>query len=73
MNTELENENKKRMEFNEKHHRYLPQNLKYLLEEPPVRYTIYPKDIELKENTNGDIYKKNLDPSILLEMIDNIQ
>jgi hypothetical protein len=32
------------MTFNEEHHRYLPPNLKLMLEEPPTRYEIYPKE-----------------------------
>ena len=46
---EFENESKSRLEFNDQHYRYLPSNLKYLLEEPPVRYDIYPKFFDEKQ------------------------
>lgn len=39
----MENEQTMRLNFNEKHYRYLPPNLKSLLEEPPTRFDIYPK------------------------------
>jgi len=40
---ELEVEQSKRLDFNDHHYRYLPGNLKSHLEDPPIRYEIYPK------------------------------
>jgi hypothetical protein len=39
-------EHEKRLTFNEQHYRYLPPNLKIMLEEPPARFDIYPKTID---------------------------
>jgi hypothetical protein len=38
LNSELDKEQASRLSFNEAHYRYLPPNLKALLEEPPSRY-----------------------------------
>ncbi|CDW83948.1 UNKNOWN [Stylonychia lemnae] len=46
---EIHQEQKKRMDFNDKHYRYLPGNLKQNLEDPPIRYEIYPKFNEAQE------------------------
>ena len=45
LRSEMEKEQLTRLDFNDKHYRYLPQNLKVLLEEPPTRYDIYPKKL----------------------------
>jgi hypothetical protein len=37
------------MVFNEEHHRYLPENLKLLLEEPPALYKIYPLPLQSEQ------------------------
>jgi len=39
------------MAFNEEHHRYLPENLKVLLEEPPTLYKVYPIPVESEPQT----------------------
>lgn len=44
---ELLQESQRRMDFNDLHYRYLPANLKYLLEEPPIKYDIFPKHLVL--------------------------
>lgn len=49
---EFEKESRTRMEFNDKHYRYLPSNLKYLLEDPPTKYDIFPKHLLI--DTNDD-------------------
>lgn len=69
---EFEQETRTRMQFNEQHHRYLPQNLKYLLEEPPTRYTIYPKDRYLNENLDYEESLKGIDPHKMLDFIEGL-
>jgi hypothetical protein len=44
---EITREQKTRLDFNEQHYRYLPPNLKALLEEPPTRYEVYPNALDL--------------------------
>ena len=46
---EIIKESRTRLDFNDQHYRYLPSNLKYLLEEPPTKYEIYPKHIVIDE------------------------
>jgi hypothetical protein len=50
LENEIRNETKSRMEFNDLHYRYLPSNLKYLLEEPPTLYEIFPKHLVIDES-----------------------
>lgn len=59
---EFKEESQKRLEFNDQHYRYLPQNLKYMLEEPPIRYDIYPKF----ESQTG------IDPAKMLDFLGEI-
>lgn len=40
------------MEFNDQNYRYLPNNLRTLIEAPPTRYEIYPKE-ELAQKDSG--------------------
>jgi hypothetical protein len=40
---EIEKEQSTRLNFNDQHYRYLPPNLKCMLEDPPTRFDIYPK------------------------------
>ena len=47
LSSEFNQESKIRMDFNEQHYRYLPSNLKQLLEDPPTKYDIYPKNTNL--------------------------
>jgi hypothetical protein len=40
---EIDKELTERMDFNDQNYRYLPTNLRILIEAPPIRYDIYPK------------------------------
>ena len=46
---EYAKETQRRMEFNDQNYRYLPSNLKFLLEDPPIKFSIFPKHL-LVEN-----------------------
>lgn len=48
---EIENEQSTRLNFNDLHYRYLPPNLKSMLEEPPTRYEIYPKLVLIEDDS----------------------
>ena len=52
MSERLAKEQEARIAFNQQHYRYLPPNLKNLLEEPPTRYTMYPKGPALSSATS---------------------
>lgn len=50
---EYAKETQRRMEFNDQNYRYLPSNLKFLLEDPPIKFSIFPKHLlvdNLKES-----------------------
>lgn len=62
---EIAKEQQIRLDFNEQHYRYLPQNLKTLLEEYPTRYDIYPKMTSINiegalEGVSSDFVKQLL-------------
>lgn len=54
-----------RLNFNEAHYRYLPQNLKQALEEPPTRYEIYPKIILFANSSNFQPNSSLMMPSLI--------
>jgi hypothetical protein len=56
------------MDFNEKHYRYLPHNLKQLLEDPPTRYNIYPKDNSVRKSE--ELFFSNFDSAKLMEYLE---
>ena len=61
------------MDFNEKHYRYFPHNLKQLLEDPPTRYNIYPKDNNIKisnSNQSNLLLFQDFDSSKLIEYLE---
>ena len=43
LNTDYSNEFKRRIKFNEENDKFLPENLKILLDDPPIRYIVYPQ------------------------------
>lgn len=49
---QIDSEIRERMEFNDQNYRYLPNNLRTLIEAPPTRYEIYPKE-ELAQKDSG--------------------
>ncbi|TNV84398.1 hypothetical protein FGO68_gene5048 [Halteria grandinella] len=57
LESELAAEHRVRIEFNEQNHRYLPQNLKVMLEEPPTQYQIYPTILDHEETQILDYEK----------------
>jgi hypothetical protein len=50
---QYEEEQRKRIDFNEANYRYLPENLKLMLEETPTRYSIYPNSNDLSSSQNN--------------------
>jgi len=53
LNRKYSTEFKRRISFNEEHAKYLPENLRVLLDEPPIRYEVYPQMLNFSE-----LYKK---------------
>jgi len=61
------------MEFNDQHYRYLPSNLKYLLEDPPTKYDIFPKHMVVSpEQSNSDpkFEEQAFDPSKIINFLE---
>ena len=75
LNQEYEKETRLRMNFNETHHRYLPQNLRYLIEEPHTRYTIYPKEKYLGDGLRGyeDCIEQIIENTKVIDFLEDLK
>lgn len=72
LKAEIEEEVNKRMNFNDAIYRYLPANLKVLIEAPPTRHEIYPKFIEVDEREDTNKQDIGLvDPNKLAELFED--
>ena len=49
------------MDFNDSHYRYLPTNLKVLLDQPPLKFTIYPSADPTENHTILENYPKSIE------------
>lgn len=72
LNSKYSAEFKRRVDFNQEHSKYLPENLRSLLDDPPIRYEVYPQMLNFSNIYSNkaklDLTPKQLDKS----KIDNL-
>ena len=66
LNQEYSTEFARRINFNEENAKYLPENLKILLDDPPIRYIVYPQML----NFSGFGSKKSQERNIFIQELE---
>ena len=72
LTADYSNEFKRRIKFNEENAKYLPENLKILLDDPPIRYIVYPQMLNFsgfgsKKNLNQSLFKSEIEPKEIIK------